>query len=129
MSVQDLDWSKDEDIERAGGPYKFVLAADCVYHEEHVFNLRRTIVALTDLKSTGGTSSATCRTQYTCPSLKRSLQKLKLSVHINRICLLLAISVTSKFLKSLQRVDYVLSKALASAYSQELLMVSFLHAQ
>ena len=29
VTVQDLDWGSAEDIARAGGPFSFVLAADC----------------------------------------------------------------------------------------------------
>ncbi|KAK9904903.1 hypothetical protein WJX75_005147 [Coccomyxa subellipsoidea] len=52
VSVQELDWGNEAHIAQAGGPFAFVLAADCVYHEEHLFALRQTIVSLTDMKST-----------------------------------------------------------------------------
>ncbi|CAL8464476.1 g4011 [Coccomyxa elongata] len=52
LRVQELDWGTEAHIIQADGPFAFVLAADCVYHEEHIFGLRQTILALTDLKST-----------------------------------------------------------------------------
>lgn len=56
--MQDLDWGSAEDIARAGGPFSFVLAADCVYNEGHVPVLHDAIVALTDFKSTGASAAA-----------------------------------------------------------------------
>lgn len=53
VRVQVLDWGSDADIAAAGGPFSYVIAADCVYHEEHVEKLHGTIMALTDLKSSG----------------------------------------------------------------------------
>lgn len=53
VRVQVLDWGSDADIAAAGGPFSIVIAADCVYHEEHVEKLHGTMMALTDLKSTG----------------------------------------------------------------------------
>ena len=53
LRVQELDWGNEAHIIQADGPFAFVLAADCVYHEEHIFGLRQTVLALTDLKSTG----------------------------------------------------------------------------
>lgn len=53
MRVQALDWNSPEDVSDAGGPFQYVLAADCVYHEEHVEPLYRVVLALADLRSTG----------------------------------------------------------------------------
>lgn len=53
VRVQLLDWNSASDIQAAGGPFRYVLAADCVYHEEHVEALCNVMLALTDLKSTG----------------------------------------------------------------------------
>ncbi len=53
VRVQALDWNSPLDIQAAGGPFQYVLAADCVYHENHVEPLYRVVVALTDAKSTG----------------------------------------------------------------------------
>lgn len=58
LRVQELDWGNEAHIAQAAGPFHFVLAADCVYHEEHVLKLRDTVVALTDLKSTGALRSS-----------------------------------------------------------------------
>ncbi|EIE19225.1 hypothetical protein COCSUDRAFT_38412 [Coccomyxa subellipsoidea C-169] len=52
VSVQELDWGNEEHISQAAGPFAYVLAADCVYHEEHLLALRQTIISLSDLKST-----------------------------------------------------------------------------
>lgn len=52
-SVQELDWNSEEHVLKAQGPFPYVLAADCVYHEDHLCALRQTILSLTDFKSTG----------------------------------------------------------------------------
>jgi hypothetical protein len=57
--VQVLEWGNKEHIALSGGPFNFVLASDCVYHEEHIEALRRTILALTDPKSVGALSGIT----------------------------------------------------------------------
>ena len=56
VRVQLLDWNSASDIQAAGGPFRYVLAADCVYNEEHVEALCNVMLALTDLKSTGENS-------------------------------------------------------------------------
>ena len=53
VRVQLLDWNSASDIQAAGGPFHYALAADCVYNEEHVKGLCNVMLALTDLKSTG----------------------------------------------------------------------------
>ena len=56
VRVQLLDWNSASNIQAAGGPFRYVLAADCVYNEEHVEALCNVMLALTDLKSTGENS-------------------------------------------------------------------------
>ena len=53
VRVQALDWNSPSDVQAAGGPFHYVLAADCVYNEMHVEPLYNVVVALTDAKSTG----------------------------------------------------------------------------
>ena len=53
VRVQALDWNSPSDLQAAGGPFRYLLAADCVYHENHVEPLYRVALALTDAKSTG----------------------------------------------------------------------------
>lgn len=62
VRVQTLDWNSPSDIQGAEGPFNYVLAADCVYHEEHVEPLCRVVSALTDLKSTGVPPCRLCST-------------------------------------------------------------------
>ena len=58
VRVQLLDWNNASNIQAAGGPFHYVLAADCVYNEEHVEALCNVMLALTDLKSTGENPAA-----------------------------------------------------------------------
>ena len=67
VRVQLLDWNSASDIQAAGGPFRYVLAADCVYHEEHIEALCRVMLALTDLKSTG--ENPVCFSKYTAERL------------------------------------------------------------
>ena len=53
VAVAELDWAVPEHARAAGGPFDVVLAADCVYHEEIVEDLLRTVLAITDHRSTG----------------------------------------------------------------------------
>ena len=53
VRVQALDWNSPSDVQAAGGPFHYVLAADCVYNEMHVEPLYNVVLALTDAKSTG----------------------------------------------------------------------------
>jgi len=53
VRVQTLDWNSPSDVQAAGGPFHYVLAADCVYNEMHVEPLYNVVLALTDAKSTG----------------------------------------------------------------------------
>ncbi|KAK9845065.1 hypothetical protein WJX74_010163 [Apatococcus lobatus] len=52
VSVQELDWTRPEQFAAASPPYDFVLAADCVYHEELVKDFFDTVVAMVTPKST-----------------------------------------------------------------------------
>lgn len=51
--VQELDWSIPEQYEIVNPPFDYILAADCVYHEEIVESFLRTVLAVTHSKSTG----------------------------------------------------------------------------
>lgn len=53
VSVAELDWENPAHYEAVGGPFDFVLAADCVYRERLVEDLLRTVLAVTTHKSTG----------------------------------------------------------------------------
>ena len=53
VTVRELDWSQPEHFAAACPPYDFILAADCVYHEELVKNFFETVLAMVTLKSTG----------------------------------------------------------------------------
>ncbi len=53
VRVQALDWNSASDVQAAGGPFQYVLAADCVYNENHVEPLYSVVLALTNAKSTG----------------------------------------------------------------------------
>ena len=52
--VSPFDWTKDEDYPDEAEPKAdFVLAADCVYHEELIPHLLRAVQAVVHKKSTG----------------------------------------------------------------------------
>ncbi|KAK9868374.1 hypothetical protein WJX84_008776 [Apatococcus fuscideae] len=52
VSVQELDWTRPEQYATLAPPYDFVLAADCVYHEELVQNFFDAVLAMVSLKTT-----------------------------------------------------------------------------
>ncbi|KAL0051972.1 hypothetical protein WJX82_005622 [Trebouxia sp. C0006] len=52
VAVQELDWSNLEHYAPVNPPFDYVLAADCVYHEQIVENFLRTVLAMTHSKST-----------------------------------------------------------------------------
>ena len=60
MSVQELDWTRPEQYATLAPPYDFVLAADCVYHEELVQNFFDAVLAMVSLKTTGVASVSSC---------------------------------------------------------------------
>ena len=52
--ISEFDWTKDEDYpDEAESKADFVLAADCVYHEELIPHLLRAVQAVVHKKSTG----------------------------------------------------------------------------
>ena len=53
VTVQELDWSIPDQYETVDSPFDYVLAADCVYHEQIVEDFLRTVLAVTHSKSTG----------------------------------------------------------------------------
>lgn len=53
VTVQELDWSNLEHYAPVNPPFDYVLAADCVYHEQIVEDFLRTVLAMTHNKSTG----------------------------------------------------------------------------
>ena len=53
VAVQELDWSNLEHYAPVNPPFDYVLAADCVYHEQIVEDFLRTVLAMTHSKSTG----------------------------------------------------------------------------
>lgn len=53
IRVKELDWTNKAHCSALDPPFDFVLAADCVYHENHLHDLLATILALTNAKSTG----------------------------------------------------------------------------
>ena len=53
VAVRELDWAVPAQAEAAGGPFEFVVAADCVYHEQIVEDFLRTVLTITDHRSTG----------------------------------------------------------------------------
>ena len=53
VTVQELDWSIPEQYSAVDPPFDYVLAADCVYHEQIVEDFLRTVLAVTHSKSTG----------------------------------------------------------------------------
>ncbi|GMH33697.1 hypothetical protein BSKO_01531 [Bryopsis sp. KO-2023] len=52
ISVAELDWTNREQCSSLEVPFDYVLAADCVYHENHLHDFLATILAITDNKST-----------------------------------------------------------------------------
>lgn len=53
VEVRALDWAVPAQAEAGGGPFDFVVAADCVYHERIVEDFLRTVMTVTDHRSTG----------------------------------------------------------------------------
>ena len=53
VTIQELDWSNEEHYQHVKPPFDYVLAADCVYHEQIVEDFLRTVLAMTHSKSTG----------------------------------------------------------------------------
>ena len=53
VTVQELDWSNPNHYSTVNPPFDYVLAADCVYHEQIVEDFLRTVLAVTHSKSTG----------------------------------------------------------------------------
>ena len=53
VKVQELDWSMPAQYATVGPPFDYVLAADCVYHEQIVEDFLRTVLAVTHSKSIG----------------------------------------------------------------------------
>ncbi len=53
VTVQELDWSNVDHYGLVSPPFDYVLAADCVYHEQIVEDFLRTVLAMTHSKSTG----------------------------------------------------------------------------
>ena len=53
IEVNELDWYNEQHREDAAklGRFDYLLAADCVYNEEHLEALRDTCLALMDAKS------------------------------------------------------------------------------
>lgn len=53
VRVEELDWTNHDHRTSVNPPFDFVLAADCVYHENHLHDLLATILEVTSSKSTG----------------------------------------------------------------------------
>ena len=53
VHVVELDWKQREQCATLKPPFDYVIAADCVYHEHHLKDLRDTILELVDTKSKG----------------------------------------------------------------------------
>ncbi len=53
VTVQELDWSNCNHYQLVRPPFDYVLAADCVYHEQIVEDFLRTVLAMIHQKSTG----------------------------------------------------------------------------
>lgn len=53
VQVVELDWTAEDKLRHVRSPFDFVIAADCIYHENHMEDLLDTILKLTDDKSTG----------------------------------------------------------------------------
>ena len=61
IEVLAFDWTKDEDyMDEAEPKADFVLAADCVYHEELIPHLLRAVQAVIHKKSTGAVRASFC---------------------------------------------------------------------
>jgi hypothetical protein len=54
ITVAELDWADPRHLAGVKGPFDYVLAADCIYHENLVRDLYRVILELTTERSTGG---------------------------------------------------------------------------
>ncbi|KAG2429921.1 hypothetical protein HXX76_010701 [Chlamydomonas incerta] len=52
VEVQELDWVKPEQVAPLHPPYDYVLAADCIYHEGLTEHFHRTVMEVTNEKST-----------------------------------------------------------------------------
>ena len=52
-AVQELDWVQTQHYATVQAPFDFVLAADCVYHEDIIPHFLLTVIAMTHSKSTG----------------------------------------------------------------------------
>jgi predicted nicotinamide N-methyase len=53
LQVQELDWTKPEQLGAFQAPYDLVLATDCVYHEHLVHDLLRVMLHCAGPKTTG----------------------------------------------------------------------------
>ena len=53
MTVQELDWTQPEQFAATDPPFDFVLAADCVYHEELLEHFFAAVMAVVSAKTTG----------------------------------------------------------------------------
>lgn len=52
VEVKALDWSRPEQRDLEGGPWDFILAADCIYHEHIIVGLLKTCLVLCSPKTT-----------------------------------------------------------------------------
>ncbi|KAG2442095.1 hypothetical protein HYH02_009584 [Chlamydomonas schloesseri] len=52
VEVQELDWTKPEQVAPLHPPFDYVLAADCIYHEGLTEDFHRTVMQVTNEKST-----------------------------------------------------------------------------
>eukprot|EP00198_Chlamydomonas_reinhardtii_P003232 XP_001692568.1 predicted protein [Chlamydomonas reinhardtii] len=52
VEVQELDWTKPEQVAPLHPPYDYILAADCIYHEGLTEDFHRTVMQVTNEKST-----------------------------------------------------------------------------
>ena len=53
ITVAELDWADPRHLAGVKGPFDYILAADCIYHENLVRDLYRVILELTTERSTG----------------------------------------------------------------------------
>ncbi len=53
VTVQELNWTFPEQYAATTPPFDFVLAADCVYHEELVESFFAAVMAMVTTKTTG----------------------------------------------------------------------------
>ena len=53
VTVKELDWTNSDQYAAVSPPFDYVLAADCVYHEQIVEDFLNTVLAMTHSKSTG----------------------------------------------------------------------------